>query len=174
MLKQLNIRFASVLTLYVGFVLLIDRDEVIGPVLAPLTVVTAKLTYWALSWLGIDAIREGNIIAHPGGFAYEIYYSCTGFVLMLSLTVCILAYPAELMRKVVGIALGLPVLFGLNQLRLVHLYYVGIYAPRHFEYIHHVLWESLMILAIASLWLSWVSWGEVRAWNQSARALSQR
>jgi exosortase H (IPTLxxWG-CTERM-specific) len=171
-LKQLNLRFACILTLYLGVVLLTDRDEVLGPILAPLTLFTADATYFLLSWLGVDAVREGNVIAHAQGFAYQIYYSCTGFILMLSLAVSILAYPSRLTEKTVGIALGVPILFVLNQVRLVHLFYVGIFDAEQFEYVHHVLWEYLMILIVASLWLSWASWSELRVWNARPRAFT--
>lgn len=150
------------MAIYVGVVFLIDRDEVLGEVLAPLTVWTAQATFALLSWSGMEAVREANVIAHPEGFAYQIYYSCTGFIPVLSLTVSILAYPRPLRDKWIGIGVGVPILIMLNLVRLVHLFHVGIYRPEIFEYVHHRIWENCLILMIIVLWLGWVIWSEMR------------
>ena len=162
MIKRLNLRFAAVMMVYVGVIFLVDRDKVLGPILAPLTVLTARATLALLHWSGIEAVREMNVISHPLGFAYQIYYSCTGFTPALSLSISILAYPGLLRDKWRGIAVGVPILLGLNLVRLVHLFYVGVYSPAIFEYVHHTLWENFLILMIILLWLGWVSWSEAR------------
>jgi exosortase/archaeosortase family protein len=154
------LRFAVVMALYTGVILWLDRDEVLGEGLAPLTLLTARATLVLLHGFGMEAVREGNVIVHPQGFAYQIYYSCTAFIPILSLIVSILAYPGPFRAKWPGIAAGVFILLVLNLVRLVHLFYVGIHHPARFEYVHHMLWENFLILMIIVLWFGWVRWSE--------------
>lgn len=161
--RQMNLRFATVMVLFVGVVFLTYREDVLGPLLAPLTEVTAQWTLALLYWFGMEAIRVGTVISHPDGFAYEIYYRCTGFLPVAFLTVSILASPGTLRRKFVGLAVGLPILIALNLTRLVHLFYLGVHNPTAFDLGHTFLWEGFLILAIFGLWLGWTRWSDSHA-----------
>ncbi len=156
--RQLNLRFVTVMVGFVGVVWLTYREDVLGPPLATLTTLTAQTTLALLHWLGMEAVRVATVISHPDGFAYEIYYRCTGFLPVAFLTVSILAYPGSLRRKYIGLAVGVPILIGLNLARLVHLFYLGVYNPAAFNFAHAVLWEALLVLAIIGLWLGWTKW----------------
>jgi len=155
-----GLRFAAVMMLYTLVVLWLDRDAVLGEWLAPLTLLTARATLVVLHGFGMEAVREGNVIVHPQGFAYQIYYSCTAFIPILSLIVSILAYPGPFRLKWLGLVAGVSILVALNFVRLVHLFYVGVHQPARFEYVHHTLWENFLILMIIVLWFSWVRWSE--------------
>ena len=158
--RHLNLRFAVVMAVFAGVVLLTYREDMLGPLLAPLTTLTAQITLALLHWLGMEAVRVATVISHPDGFAYEIYYRCTGILPVAFLTVSILAYPGPLRRKFVGLTVGLPVLIALNLTRLVHLFYIGVYNPAAFDAAHVVLWEGFLILAIFGLWLGSTRWSD--------------
>jgi len=161
--RQLNLRFAAVMLGFVGVVWLTYREDVLGPPLATLTTLTAQMTVALLHWLGMEAVRVTTVISHPDGFAYEIYYRCTGILPMAFLTVSILAYPGPLRQKFVGLAVGVPILIALNLTRLVHLFYIGVHSPAAFHIAHKIVWETLIILAIIGLWLGWTKWSHKRA-----------
>lgn len=163
MARQLHLRFVVVMTVFVGVVLLTYSDVALGSLLAPLTALTTQMTLPVLHWSGMEATRTATVISHPGGFAYEITYRCTGFLPVAFLTASILASPGSLQRKVVGLAVGVPVLIGLNLTRLVHLFYVGVHNRAAFHVAHTLLWEGCLILAILGLWLGWMRWSESRA-----------
>lgn len=158
--RQLNLRFATMMAVFVGVVLLTYRDDMLGLVLTPLTTLTANMTLALLHWLDMEAVRVMTVISHPDGFAYEIYYRCTGFLPVAFLTASIVAFPGTMRRKCVGIAVGVPILIGLNLARLVHLFYLGVHNPAAFELAHTVIWEGLLILAIFGLWLCWTRWSD--------------
>lgn len=160
MIRQLNLRFATVMVGFVGVVWLTYREDMLGSVLAPLATVTAQTMLALLHWLGMEAVGVTTVISHPDGFAYEIYYRCTGFLPAAFLTAAILAYPGPLRRKFVGLAVGIPLLFALNLIRLVHLFYIGVYNPAAFELAHTVLWEGIVIMAILGLWVGWTKWSD--------------
>ena len=158
--RQLNLRFVAVMVGFAGVALLTYREDVLGTLLAPLTTWTARLTLASLHWLGMEATPMATVISHPSGFAYEIYYRCTGFLPVAFLMTAILAYPGRWRRKLVGLVVGVPVLIALNLTRLVHLYYLGVYHPAAFDLAHSVLWEGFLILAILGLWLGWTRWSD--------------
>jgi exosortase H (IPTLxxWG-CTERM-specific) len=143
------------MALFVGVVFLTYREEVLGSILAPFTVLTARTTLGALQWLGVNAAREATTISHSGGFAYEVYYRCTGVLPVAFLTVMILAYPAHMRLKLIGFAIGIPILLSVNLIRLVHLFYIGVNHRALFDIAHLVVWEGLIIVAIVGIWLGW-------------------
>ena len=162
-IRQLNLRFIAVMAGFVGVIFLTYRQDVLGFFLTPLTKLTARTTLALLHLSGLEAVRVATLISHPDGFAYEIYYRCTGFLPLAFLTVSILAYPRSLRCKFVGLALGLPILVTLNFTRLVHLFYIGVYNPDAFNLAHKVLWEGFIILAVFAAWLGWTRWSDKRA-----------
>jgi hypothetical protein len=46
-------------------------------------------------------------------------------------------------------------IFIINEVRLISLFYIGIYAPAIFDTTHLLVWQSLMILFALGLWLLW-------------------
>jgi len=157
-IQQQKLRFITVMAVFAGVILLMYRDDILGSLLAPLTMLTAQTTLALLHWSGMEAVRVATQIYHPDGFAYEIYYRCTGFLPMAFLTVAILAYPRPFGRKLYGLAVGVAILMAFNLARLVHLFYVGVYHPAAFDAAHAVFWQGILIIVCVSLWLGWIKW----------------
>jgi exosortase/archaeosortase family protein len=153
--ERLNLRLVLSLAVFVAFVLLAFRDEVMGPALVPLRTLTAQATLGLIHWAGMEAIREASAIYHPGGFAYEISRGCLGLVPVGVLAVSVLAHPGSLRPKLTGLALGVPLLVGLNLVRLVHLFYLGVRQPGLFHFAHQVVWQAVIVAAVFVLWLGW-------------------
>lgn len=166
-MDRLNLRFAVIMMIYGGAVFLTYRDEVLGPFLTPLAVTTARMTAAILHGIGIEALRDKAMLQHPDGFAYDIAYTCTGFLPAVTFIVCILACSGTPGGKLAGIAFGVPVLIAVNLLRLVHLFYLGVYFPAAFGFAHELLWEGLLAIAFIGLWLGWLQWTNHshRAWR---------
>ena len=162
-----ELRFVLALLSLAAVMLLVYRDEIVGPVVMPLRVLTAKTVLLLLQGLGVEAVREASAIYHSGGFAFEISRGCMALVPALFLGAGIAAYPGSRRVKLVGWVAAIPLLLMLNFARLVHLFYLGVYRPEIFELAHRVLWESAIILAVIVLWLAWVVWADRlrrRAW----------
>lgn len=156
-------RYFSVALVAAIVIFAVDRAEVLGPLLVPLTELTTSTTMMALEALGIRAEREAFVIFQPAGFAYEIHYRCTGFLPVAIFVVATLAYPARLRQKFIGLGVGITMLFGANLLRLVDLFLIGISRPEYFEFMHEVLWQGIMGLAVFGLWLGWSKWVQCKA-----------
>jgi exosortase/archaeosortase family protein len=141
-----------------GIFLFAYRDDVLGRLLSPWVDLTVRMTFAVLQGLGIESARMVSEIRHPGGFSYEIYYRCTGILPVAILTSFITAFPASWRFKFIGLASGVPLLLALNLARLVHLFYVGVYAPAAFDLAHRVVWEAVLISATVLIWWVWSKW----------------
>lgn len=154
----MSFRFVFKMFIFTGLVLLTYQEDVLGLLLNPLTTLTANITFVLLKLIGMDVVREASVIFQPGGFSYEIYFRCTGFLPVACLTVSILAHSGCLRHKLIGLAVGIPLLILLNLVRLVHLFIIGVTRPDLFDFAHSVLWESAIILAVIGCWFIWKKW----------------
>lgn len=124
------IRFIAVMTGFALVLFCVYREEQLGSLLTPFTVLTANMTLSLLHLSGMDAVvKAATQIHHPDGFAYEIYYRCIGFLPVTIFTVSIMAYPGAMTKKILGLFLGVPILVAINFIRLVRLFlYRHLYA----------------------------------------------
>lgn len=155
-------RLPLALAVFTAAVLLVYRDSVLGEVLLGLEGLTARAAHSLIVATGVDAVRHGTIIAESGGFAYEIYYRCTGILPACLLSVFILASPGRFRLKLLGLLLGVPLVFALNLIRLTHLFHVGVNSPHLFHLSHRYLWESAMMGLVLAFWLLWTLTGRTR------------
>ena len=118
--------------------------------------VTASILGFFLRIFGMDVVVDRNTITIVGHITLRIIDECTamfGSIIYLS---CVLAYPAEIKKKVIGIVLGIPCLYAINMVRLVILAFVGILNPGIFEFVHTYLWQTIFIVFVIVIWLIWV------------------
>ncbi|MFC1958448.1 exosortase H [Chloroflexota bacterium] len=116
---------------------------------------TAQLTASIIQLFG-GQVKISDTIISSADFSMRIGPECTAIVPIILLLGAILAYPSGLRQKLAGLSVGTLVLFTLNQVRTVTLYYIGINTPSFFEIAHFVLWQSAMILVVIGIWLLWV------------------
>ncbi len=153
-----NVRWVVTMIAFGGVVFCTYQDEIMGPLLSGFTSFTAHVVFMVLHSLDPTVAQEGTVIYQPNGFAYEIYFSCTGILPVTFVGVSMLAYPVSLKHKLLGLAISVPLLLAINFTRLIHLFWVGITRPDVFEFVHNVLWEGSIVLATLVIWLVWVRW----------------
>lgn len=97
-----------------------------------------------------------------GRFALQIVKSCSSLDVQALGAAAVLAFPATLPAKLVGLAGSVAALTIANQLRIATLYFVGINAPTHFDLIHEELFPlALLALAVGAFFL-WTRWAQRR------------
>lgn len=129
----------------------------------PLTRGYAVLAAKALGGLGVDVVRRGSLIlSRDGDIALEIAPVCTGYFLFWMYLGAVLAFPAGWLQRAKGLALGLVLIFALNIVRIVSLYFALGAFPDLFDELHLVVWQGLMIFAVASAWYVWACSGSPR------------
>lgn len=66
------------------------------------------------------------------------------------------AFPASWRLKLIGIAIGILAVQGVNLLRIISLYYLGKWNMQVFEFAHLYLWQALIMLDVLIVWLLWM------------------
>jgi archaeosortase B (VPXXXP-CTERM-specific) len=116
---------------------------------------TASCVGVALTLLGQTVTVTGQTVSVQGGMAFEIIYQCSGLFLMAIYAAAVLAYPARVREKGLGLLFGLPLLFLANVVRLALLGIVGRFFPQYFDLSHEYLWQGIFIVFVLLLWTLW-------------------
>ena len=85
----------------------------------------------------------------------HIKKGCEGTDVVLLLTAALVAFPMGWRRRLLGIAWGTLLIYGLNLVRLVSLYGVARFRQTWFDFFHLSLWQSLFVLAAGAFFILW-------------------
>ena len=121
---------------------------------ASLQTAIARIVSTTLNLLGQKTEAIGTTVS-SAEFSIAVVTACTGLFLTAVFWAAVLAYPARWLAKLVGAGIGLAGIFALNIVRLVSLFYVGLYFPRYVDQVHLLIWQSLIIVFSLFLWLFW-------------------
>jgi exosortase H (IPTLxxWG-CTERM-specific) len=124
---------------------------------APMIALNARVTHETLSLLGVETTLRGDVVSAsgPDAFSVQIVEGCTGlfvFVLLLGATI---AFPARWRARILGLVLGASLIFVLNWLRIVTLFFVGRNYPDLFDELHVYVWQGLIIVLVTIYWYAW-------------------
>ncbi|GIW41614.1 MAG: hypothetical protein KatS3mg076_2191 [Candidatus Binatia bacterium] len=122
----------------------------------------ARASAWASWWLlrglglflGWDVTKNGTILG-VGSFEVDVSPACSGAVPTIIYLAAVLAYPASWRAKMLGAGIGVLVINGLNLLRVVALFLVGLYASRYFHDTHVYVAQALVVGVAVATWLFW-------------------
>ena len=116
---------------------------------------TAVIDYQILSLFSSETSLTGNMV-HLGQFSVDIIEECTGIFEALIFLAAVLAYPTRWRDKLIGIGLGVPILYAFNLARILVLLWVGRFHYALFDFMHIYFWQATLILMITSVWLLWI------------------
>ena len=146
------------LVLFLGILLIAFTTIALQPVndavVVPYTAFVARISGAVLGLLGEDITVAGCELRSPR-FAVTIYNGCNGLITSLIFVSGVLAFPASWRAKAAGVVGGLLAIQVINQLRIVSLFYIGVFLPDYFDESHILIWQSLVILAGVGLWIAW-------------------
>lgn len=115
-------------------------------VLTGWTVLLTKISAAALNILGFSVKWDARTLSTTAGsFTVLVGNGCNGAWAHLIFLASVLAYPATWKEKLLGLAVGQPVLVVLNVVRVVSLFLIGVYAPTIFRAAHVYVWQFLII-----------------------------
>jgi exosortase H (IPTLxxWG-CTERM-specific) len=135
-----------------------------------------ELTPWAQQWFVIpwtntlaaisaaivtqfdpQVLATGKVLQNTSnGFAVSIEAGCNGVEATIVLVAAIFAFPAPWKRKLIGLAIGIIAVQGLNIVRVISLFYLGQWNFSVFEWAHLYIWQALIMLDVMIVWLLWV------------------
>ena len=112
-----------------------------------------------LQVLGDDASVTGTSITSPR-FSVNIQRGCEAIQVSAFYIFAVLLWPlpASWRQRAMGMAVGTLLLLTLNLVRIVSLYYIGIYFPSAFEPVHIDVWQPAFIVLALFFWVIWVRW----------------
>jgi exosortase family protein XrtM len=88
----------------------------------------------------------------------EIVRGCDGAGVLFLIVSAILVFPSTWVRKLTGLILGITLIYVLNLLRIIVLYFVLVYYPDWFELLHEYIAPTLMVL-VACAYFAWWAFG---------------
>lgn len=121
----------------------------------PVNLITAQFSAVILTGIGLPMLRESTQLTHAGGFSCEIDFACTALIPILLLSAGIFAWRADRPRQWLAVLVGGLLLFGVNQLRIVSLVWLGVYAPAWLDIAHLWFWPLALIVITAGYWYGW-------------------
>lgn len=152
--------FLIFLTLLALGVTLMTRPEVKQAISDPWAEFLAGAAHRVIAMSDGGAIRHGNVIRDPAtGFSVSVDAECTGIDPVLILWAAILAFRTGWKHKAAGLTIALFGLQSLNFLRILALYFTGIWDRTVFIWSHHNLWQGVMMLGVVVLFYAWLKLG---------------
>jgi exosortase H (IPTLxxWG-CTERM-specific) len=141
--------------LLVGLFAVMAWRPVNDHVVDPYTTFVAHEAAVVLKALGEQVRVHGQVLSSPR-FAVTIYNGCNGLEAILVFVAGVLAFPAPWRARLLGVVVGFVAVQVLNVVRVVSLYYVGVWRPDWFTTAHVLVWQTVVILFAVVLWLFWV------------------
>jgi archaeosortase B (VPXXXP-CTERM-specific) len=157
---QPTYRFATFFLLYlvliaVGYPRLRMR---LGPLLEVAERFTAQVVYATMSPFSSEVRLVDHQWIFNGQFPVVIIEECTGLYEALLLGAALLAFPTTWTKALLGFAIGFPMIYAMNIMRICLLLVTGRYMGSWFDLLHVYFWQVPMIAMVASTWLFWVIW----------------
>ena len=121
----------------------------------PYTVLLAKAVSATINLFGAGATSDGTLIQSPR-FSLNVAMGCDGVEASSLFLAGVLAFPAAARAKLIGIALGVPLIQLINVARLVGLYYAGVYFPSRAEDLHVYVAQTIVILLSTAILVVWL------------------
>ncbi len=116
----------------------------------------AAYTAWALALVGAGGKAHGTMVQSSIG-TVEIIRECTAVYPTALYLAAVLAYRCTWRKKLIGVVGGIFAIQLINLARIVSLIYIQKLYPESFEFMHMVVWQSLVVFLTLLLWLLWSS-----------------
>lgn len=121
----------------------------------PYTHFLAKAVTTLINLFGAGATADGALVSSPR-FTINIAMGCDGVEASSLFLAGVLAFPTSWRARLIGLALGIPLIHIINLVRLVGLYYAGVYLPSVVEELHVYVAQTIVILLSTALLIIWL------------------
>jgi len=91
-------------------------------------------------------------------FSFVVVPDCGAIPTMVIFVAAVVAFPTRWWKKLLGVMLGVPFLYGINTLRLSVLAVIGAWdhGGAKFRFAHEYVWQGIYIIFVVVVWLAWV------------------
>ncbi len=122
-----------------------------------------------LRMFGEDGVRVAGSSVSSSRFSVDIKRGCDAVQPTVLFISAVLASPVALTAKLPGLGFGFLFLMFMNLVRVITLFYTGVYWPSAFNVMHHDVWQAVFIILSILAWASWAVWA-LRKTMQAADA----
>ncbi|MDX2022913.1 MAG: archaeosortase/exosortase family protein [Deltaproteobacteria bacterium] len=105
-----------------------------------------------------------------GSFPLRIVLDCAALDAQALFVAAVFVYPAAWRKRVMGAAVGCIIIFAFNVLRIGALYFVGVYAPASFNFIHEEVLQVILVVLSIALFALWAAWASARPRHEPSLA----
>lgn len=121
--------------------------------------VNAKASVVVLNLFGDDAVARGTSIT-SSRYSVSIERGCEAIQVSMFFIIAVLAWPlpVSMRRRSLGLLVGTLLLMIMNLVRIVSLYYTGVYFPTAFDVVHLEVWQPAFIVLALFFWVIWIWW----------------
>jgi exosortase/archaeosortase family protein len=126
-------------------------------VIGTLTLLNATIAHGILALFGADAQRYGDVIRSNQDFIMEVSELCIGPVATVVFFCAVVCFPVRWKSRAMGFLWGLLLFSGLNQIRIVSLYYLGTDFPSLFDEFHSYIWPLVLDVSLALYFCIWAA-----------------
>ena len=116
--------------------------------------ITATVLGHILSLLGFRTTVDG-VYVNFGSAEFMIIAECTGYTAMALFLSVVVAYPSSIREKLLGLAIGFPLILAFNMFRLVVMAVIMAYRPQYFEVAHLYFWQVALIMFVVAIVILW-------------------
>ncbi len=132
----------------------------------------AQASVFVLNIFGENAKTVGASVV-SNRFSVNIEHGCDAIEPSALFISAVLAFPASMMTKLPGLLAGTVALALMNLIRIVSLFYMGIFRPAWFEVLHIDVWQPVFVVLSLTFWIIWAWWAtkpKVKTAHVSAQA----
>jgi exosortase/archaeosortase family protein len=119
---------------------------------------TAEAVYRVMSRFTAEVELAAHNTVFFGPSPVKITDECSGIYEALLLGAALIAFPTAWYKTAIGFAVGFPLIYALNIVRIVALLVAERSFGCYFEFLHLTFWPVTMIAMVASTFLVWVLW----------------
>jgi len=116
---------------------------------------TATMVVRLLAAFGRYPELSGDSIRH-GSFSAQIISECTVLYVGALFFSFVLAWPASMRHKIIGLVLGIPVLHTVNIIRLAIVFALGTVQPNLFNILHVYFGQVIMVICVIATCILWL------------------
>ncbi len=146
--------FGVFMGLFYGFI----HSPFVGPeAFEPYLELIASVSAGLLGILGQPTSVADTSVNSPD-FSMRIVRGCDGIEPTAAFVAAVLASPVSFWAKIPGILIGTMALVVINVVRLVSLFFIGVYVPTVLDFMHFDFWQGAFIVLAICFWAIWVQW----------------
>jgi exosortase/archaeosortase family protein len=133
---------------------LVERFPAIEAFGVRLTILSVRAVF-RLAGLPVKQVGSALLVRDT---SFTIAPDCSPHLPFLIFAGAVLATPASLGRRAVGLVAGAVLLQAFNTMRIVALFAVEARRPEWFEFAHVYLWQIGTIVAVLAAFVAWLQW----------------